>query len=57
MSLLDVYRTSKGEVFFRDPVSESVAARPSRVGEKESLEISDRERGVTKTPAFNQLSG
>jgi hypothetical protein len=25
--------------------------------EKESLEISDRERGVTKTLAFNQLSG
>jgi len=34
-SLLDVCRPSKGEVFFRDPVSASVAARPSRFGEKE----------------------
>jgi hypothetical protein len=41
MSVLDVCRPSKGEVFFRDPVSESVA-RSSRVVEKKSLEISDR---------------
>jgi hypothetical protein len=54
LSLLDVYRPSKGEVFFCDPVSESVAAGPSRFGGKgSSLDFFDG----SGMQALDQLSG